>query len=85
MIELFYANTPNGRKISIMLEEIEIEYKITEIDLSDKRVSVDNGDIILYTDLVIAVGCRGPHPAKVFEKTAKDAAREYRDLGNEVK
>ena len=34
MIELFYANTPNGRKISIMLEEIKFEYKITPIDLS---------------------------------------------------
>ena len=34
MIELFYANTPNGRKISIMLEEIKLDYKITEIDLS---------------------------------------------------
>ena len=33
MIELFYANTPNGRKISIMLEEIKFDYKITEIDL----------------------------------------------------
>ena len=34
MIELFYASTPNGRKISIMLEEIKCDYKITEIDLS---------------------------------------------------
>ena len=34
MIELFYASTPNGRKISIMLEEIKFEYKITEINLS---------------------------------------------------
>ena len=34
MIELFYSNTPNGRKISIMLEEINFDYKITEIDLS---------------------------------------------------
>ena len=34
MIELFYANTPNGRKISIMLEEIKFDYKITEINLS---------------------------------------------------
>ena len=33
MIELFYANTPNGRKISIMLEEIKFDYKITEINL----------------------------------------------------
>ena len=34
MIELFYANTPNGRKISIMLEEIGFDYKIKEINLS---------------------------------------------------
>tara|TARA_B100001123_G_scaffold88577_1_gene101844 strand:- start:55 stop:681 length:627 start_codon:yes stop_codon:yes gene_type:complete len=34
VIELFYANTPNGKKISIMLEEIKFDYKITEIDLS---------------------------------------------------
>ena len=33
MIELFYASTPNGRKISIMLEEIQCDYKITEINL----------------------------------------------------
>ena len=36
MIELFYANTPNGRKISIMLEEIKFDYKITEINFSNK-------------------------------------------------
>ena len=33
MIELFSANTPNGWKISIMLEEIGFEYKVTKIDL----------------------------------------------------
>ena len=34
MIELFSANTPNGWKISIMLEEIGYEYKVTKVDLS---------------------------------------------------
>jgi len=33
VIELFSANTPNGKKISIMLEEIGFEYKVTKIDL----------------------------------------------------
>jgi Glutathione S-transferase len=33
LIELFSANTPNGKKISIMLEEIGYEYKTTKIDL----------------------------------------------------
>jgi len=34
VIELFSANTPNGKKISIMLEEIGYDYKITKIDLN---------------------------------------------------
>ena len=34
MIELFYSPTPNGRKISVLLEEIKINYKITYINLS---------------------------------------------------
>ena len=33
MIELYSANTPNGKKISIMLEEIGYEYKVIKIDL----------------------------------------------------
>ena len=33
VIELFSANTPNGKKVSIMLEEIGYEYKVTKIDL----------------------------------------------------
>ena len=33
MIELFSANTPNGKKISIMLEEIGYDYKLTKVDL----------------------------------------------------
>ena len=33
MIELFTADTPNGKKISIMLEEIEFDYKVTKINI----------------------------------------------------
>ena len=33
MIELLSANTPNGKKISIMLEEIGYEYTVTKIDI----------------------------------------------------
>ena len=35
MIELFSADTPNGKKISIMLEEIKFEYKLSKIDISN--------------------------------------------------
>ncbi len=34
MIKLYSANTPNGKKISIMLEEIGYEYKVVNIDLN---------------------------------------------------
>ena len=33
MIELLTANTPNGKKISIMLEEINYKYKVTKINI----------------------------------------------------
>jgi GST-like protein len=34
VIELFTADTPNGKKISIMLEEIGFDYKVTKVDIS---------------------------------------------------
>ena len=34
MIELLTADTPNGKKISIMLEEISFEYKVTKIRIN---------------------------------------------------
>ena len=40
MIELFSANTPNGKKISIMLEEIGYKYNVTKIDI-DKGEQFD--------------------------------------------
>ena len=37
MIELFSSDTPNGKKISIMLEEIKCDFKVTKIDLSKEE------------------------------------------------
>ena len=34
MIELLTANTPNGKKISIMLEEIGFVYKLTKVNIN---------------------------------------------------
>ena len=34
MIDLYSADTPNGKKITIMLEEINFEYKIIKVDLN---------------------------------------------------
>jgi len=35
MIELLTANTPKGKKISIMLEEIDFKYKLTKININN--------------------------------------------------
>ena len=35
MIELLTADTPNGKKISIMLEEIQFDYKVTKININN--------------------------------------------------
>ena len=37
MIELFAADTPNGKKISIMLEEINFKYKVTKVNLLESE------------------------------------------------
>ena len=34
MIELFSSDTPNGKKITIMLEEVGCDFQVTKIDLS---------------------------------------------------
>ena len=42
MIELLTANTPNGKKISIMLEEINFKYKVTKININkDEQFTPD--------------------------------------------
>ena len=37
MIELLTADTPNGKKISIMLEEINYDYKVTKININKEE------------------------------------------------
>ena len=34
MIELFTADTPNGKKISIMLEEVKYDYRIIKVNIN---------------------------------------------------
>ena len=63
---------------------------VTNIDLEKKSVSVEKytGEekfVIEYTDLVVAVGSNGPFPSRIFSQKAEDAAKEYKELGNEVK
>ena len=42
MIDFFSANTPNGKKISIMLEEIGYKYKLITIDINNGEQFKEN-------------------------------------------
>jgi len=55
VIELYTANTPNGKKISIMLEEIGYEYNVNTIDLNKKisRFNLEGGLVIITSNIDI--------------------------------
>ena len=56
MIELFSADTPNGKKISIMLEEIKFEYKVTKIDLSkDEQFKLEFRKISPFSKIPVII------------------------------
>ena len=56
MFDLYTWPTPNGRKVSILLEELEVDYNIIPIDIDKgdqfsekfKSISVDNKIPIIY-------------------------------------
>ena len=37
MIDLYTFSTPNGRKISIALEELELEYEVNKMDITKRE------------------------------------------------
>jgi GST-like protein len=56
MIELFSANTPNGKKISIMLEEIGYEFKITKVDIGkDEQFKPDFKKISPFSKIPVII------------------------------
>jgi GST-like protein len=56
MIELFSANTPNGKKISIMLEEIGHEFKVTKVDIGkDEQFKTDFKKISPFSKIPVII------------------------------
>ena len=56
MIELFTSDTPNGKKITILLEEISCEFKVTAIDLSkDDQFKADFKKISPFSKIPVIV------------------------------
>ncbi len=42
MIDFYFAPTPNGHKITLFLEEAELDYRLIKVDLERRSVSVWN-------------------------------------------
>ena len=83
MIELFTANTPNGWKISIMLEEIGYKYKITKVDIKledfNKNIFRDKVNFLLSSSLA-EMKRRGSLTNEI--KLSSDSFQELRNFLN---
>ncbi|MDA8569651.1 glutathione S-transferase family protein [Candidatus Pelagibacter sp.] len=56
MIELFAADTPNGKKITIMLEELNCDYKLSKINLSkDEQFTADFKKISPFSKIPVII------------------------------
>ena len=56
MIELLTADTPNGKKISIMLEEIQFKYKVTKINIyKDEQFKPDFVEISPFSKIPVII------------------------------
>jgi GST-like protein len=69
VIELFSADTPNGKKISIMLEEIGFDYKVNKIDLSkDEQFNPEFIKISPFSKIPVIIDHKNNE--KIFESGA---------------
>ena len=91
MIELFSANTPNGKKISIMLEEIGFDYKVIAVDLHDKKeqFSLEFRKISPFSKIPVIVDHKNNKEA-IFESGAilmylAEKSKKFYDEKNRVK
>ena len=70
MIELFAADTPNGKKISIMLEEIGFKYKVTKINLLEgEQFKTDFRKISPFSKIPVIIDNNNNNEA-IFESGA---------------
>lgn len=72
-IDLYTWNTPNGRKISIALEEMGLPYKVHPINISkDEQFALDFLKISPNNKIPAIIDPDGPHgkPVSIFESGA---------------
>ena len=90
MIELFAADTPNGKKISIMLEEIGFKYKVTKINLLEgEQFKTDFRKISPFSKIPVIIDNNNNNEA-IFESGAiliylGERSKKFYDIDDRLK
>ena len=90
MIELFAADTPNGKKISIMLEEIGFKYKVTKINLLEgEQFKPDFRKISPFSKIPVIIDNNNNNEA-IFESGAiliylGERSKKFYDIDDRLK
>jgi len=71
-----------------VLGESFVRGKVVSVDTDERKVKLESGTEIDYTELVIATGATSPFPGKIIDKKADVSATEgiefYKDFHNEI-
>ena len=90
MIELFAADSPNGKKISIMLEEIDFKYKVTNVNLLEgEQFNPDFRKISPFSKIPVIVDSSNNNEA-IFESGAiliylGEKSKKFYDVDDRLK
>tara|TARA_B100001996_G_C18516073_1_gene537413 strand:+ start:216 stop:845 length:630 start_codon:yes stop_codon:yes gene_type:complete len=90
VIELFAADTPNGKKISIMLEEISFKYKVKKINLlEDEQFKPDFRKISPFSKIPVIIDRTNNNEA-IFESGAiliylGERSKKFYNIDNRLK
>ena len=90
MIELFSADTPNGKKIGIMLEEIGYEYKVTKVNINqDEQFKPEFRKISPFSKIPVIIDHDNDKTA-IFESGAiliylGEKSKKFYDLNERLK
>ena len=90
MIELLSADTPNGKKIGIMLEEIGYEYKVTKVNINqDEQFKPEFRKISPFSKIPVIIDHDNDKTA-IFESGAiliylGEKSKKFYDLNERLK
>ena len=90
MIELLTADTPNGKKISIMLEEIKFKYKVTKINIfKDEQFKPDFRKISPFSKIPVIIDSTNNNET-IFESGAiliylGEKSKKFYDIDDRLK